>query len=179
MSRPRSLQPPTRSGEPPLIEEPGSSRGWITDDQISYHGASSHAPQPTISQEPSWQYSLQSIMAPPVTSYDGIPLPAPRTSSENESSRATAGYKDKNRDIEGRGTAPEDDVVVQSTLTQPTTTELGVRRMIERLYWRGPVASTGWNCNEPTFRPRRLMRAANDTNGLWRDEAHLNKTVKG
>ncbi|VBB86228.1 Putative protein of unknown function [Podospora comata] len=113
MSRPRSLQPPTRSGEPPLIEEPGSSRGWITDDQISYHGASSHAPQPTISQEPSWQYSLQSIMAPPVTSYDGIPLPAPRTSSENESSRATAGYKDKNRDIEGKGELPpEDDVVV-------------------------------------------------------------------
>ncbi|KAK0665489.1 hypothetical protein QBC41DRAFT_327827 [Cercophora samala] len=113
MSRPRGLQPPTRATELPSVEEPQSSRAWITtDDHISYHAESSHAPQPITSQEPSWQYSLHSIMAPPVT-YDGKPLPASSMPSDSESSRATGGYKNKDKNTEGEGNLPpEDDIVV-------------------------------------------------------------------
>ncbi|KAK4171602.1 hypothetical protein QBC36DRAFT_339672 [Triangularia setosa] len=113
MSRPRGLRPSSRNAEsaPSMSEEPESSRGWNTDDQVSYQGESSHAPQPTTSQEPSWQYSLQSIMAPPAT-YDHGASHVSRMSGNNEAADAIRRDKNKDRDTEGDKNLPPEDVMV-------------------------------------------------------------------
>ncbi|KAK0747412.1 hypothetical protein B0T21DRAFT_354283 [Apiosordaria backusii] len=114
MLRPRGLRPPTRSAElpPDMPVEPTSSRGWNTDGQVSYHGESSHAPQPTTSQEPSWQYSLQSIMAPPV-SYDNRVPHVSRTPDNNDGPEPMGGDKNRDKDGDGdRNLPPEVEIVI-------------------------------------------------------------------
>ncbi|KAK4196024.1 hypothetical protein QBC40DRAFT_13811 [Triangularia verruculosa] len=114
MSRPRGLGPPARSAEhfPSIpLEKAEPSRGWYSSDHADYRGEPSHAPQHT-SHEPSWQYSLQSIMAPPVSHNDSAP-PISKPPGTNDESGAIGSGKNR---ADGRGGGmnhpQEDDIVV-------------------------------------------------------------------